>query len=1145
MFSVLGTAWRVIIKRAAADWLILSAAAITIFLATTLLATGPIYADAVSLSGVQRTLEDAPVTESNVEITVRTTPGNYADNNERVQEEVPRTFALTGGELTQRAVSESYELPVQRSPDKIDLGVFRYFEGIESRATLIDGNWPSPGEMPFQTAIPDAAAALLELEVGDELVLINRRDRDISVPITIAGIYRVDDPNDPYWFDDTLDTEGFAEGSSFNTFGPFVVDLETLLTEMTPLSTEVNWRVFPDYENLTVSEVSGMRARVQGMESRLNRGRNAGNRYSVETSVIQILRDTERSLLVTRSGVLILTVQLAILAGYALLLTAGLLVESRKVETELLRSRGASSRQVLTMATMEGILLTIPAALLAPWIAALVLRILNDVGPLASINLEIVPVVTRTSYVLALLAALGCIIALAIPAYRSAQSFNQAYVSSGRQRSQNMVQRTGIDLALLVVAAVAFWQLRRYGAPLTSTVQGRLGIDPLLVAAPALGLLAGAILALRSIPLIARIAERSATSRTTAVPALSAWQVARRPLRYARSALLLIMAVAIGLFAASFTTTWKQSQDDQANYAVGADVRVNPNRRFNSSIPELNLENAQLQADGVSLSMPVLRQFGNLSRSSGSGRFVYLDATEAADVVQFRDDLADQPFSALMQELVDRRPSIATIPIPGTPERLALEVTVDIVPLDESVQIPEFIPSRNLEFNPSAQLVVQDAAGLLYRINLGPINASCAEVDEDGQEDTSTAGEQIAQEPNDLSCGRERVEVTLPYTMTNGQVATPEFPLSLVDIEIQAPSPIGIQREATIEISGLHASEEPSGDNWTPITTDLNQDSWQLEYSNLINAFFLPSASYSAEQPENGLKIDILSGAVDGNFPFPVYYSFRPYGTTLPEQIAVIASGHFLALTDTEIGDSIPLSTLSAAAANAEIVGSVTSFPTVDPEREEVFIIDLPTFQMMAFVPGDGIRGATERWVSVSGAAIPDVAATLLADPYSSQRVVDRIDQADTLKSDPVALGAIGSLSMGFVAAAIFAALGFAVSAAVSARERLTEFALLRALGLSSRQLAGWLSLEHGILVLISLVFGTFIGLVLAWIVLPLISITQQARTIVPSVIVIYPWVSILWLELLVIAVLGAVILTLALLLRRMGLGSLLRLGED
>src|SRR5690606_29801128 len=68
-------------------------------------------------------------------------------------------------------------------------------------------------------------------------------------------------------------------------------------------------------------------------------------------------------------------------------------------------------------------------------------------------------------------------------------------------------QRVGVDTALVVLAALAWFQLRQYASPLTGTGQ-RLGIDPMLVAAPTIGVLAGAVLSLRLLPRITGVAER-------------------------------------------------------------------------------------------------------------------------------------------------------------------------------------------------------------------------------------------------------------------------------------------------------------------------------------------------------------------------------------------------------------------------------------------------------------------------------------------------------------------------------------------------------------------------------------------------------------------------------------------------------------
>ena len=92
--------------------------------------------------------------------------------------------------------------------------------------------------------------------------------------------------------------------------------------------------------------------------------------------------------------------------------------------------------------------------------------------------------------------------------------------------------------------------MRIYGAPLTTNARGALGVDPLLVAAPAIGLLAGAVLAIRIVPRLAQLAERLLEPRRGLVLPLTGQQIARRPLRYTRTALLLMLAASLGTFAA-------------------------------------------------------------------------------------------------------------------------------------------------------------------------------------------------------------------------------------------------------------------------------------------------------------------------------------------------------------------------------------------------------------------------------------------------------------------------------------------------------------------------------------------------------------------------------------------------------------------
>jgi predicted lysophospholipase L1 biosynthesis ABC-type transport system permease subunit len=226
------------------------------------------------------------------------------------------------------------------------------------------------------------------------------------------------------------------------------------------------------------------------------------------------------------------------------------------------------------------------------------------------------------------------------------------------------------------------------------------------------------------------------------------------------------------------------------------------------------------------------------------------------------------------------------------------------------------------------------------------------------------------------------------------------------------------------------------------------------------------------------------------------------------------------------------------------IVCVLDAFPTTERDRPQA-IADLATAGLIEFAATQGSVTPLEWWISTMPGADAAVAATIDRGPYVSGVVSSRMDRAAQLSADPVALGIIGALSLGFVVAGLFAVIGLAVSAAVSARQRRTEFALLRALGLSSGQLSGWLWLENAGIVVVSLAAGTGLGLLIGWVVLPFVTVTQDAAAPFPPPLVRTPWQSIAVLVAISTLALGATVMVLARVLRRIGIGSVLRMGED
>ena len=1086
------SAWSLVLRRAASDAVIVAAAFVTVLLATVLLAAGPIYANAVASAGLERTLADAHARDSGLQVSVRIPLGSYGETSSRVERAVRTVFAEGGPSVYRSAVSDSFAMPDAPGRELGALAVFAFYDGLAEHADLVSGRWPDGGS-PTEAALSVGAARSLGFEVGDSVEVRAVTDPARRVLVTVAGVYRPRDPRDAFWWGSPLETQG-SQRVNFTTHGPFVVSQETF-RRVAGSEAQARWRAVAPPQAFAVEDLHALRERLDALGPQLDAATDRDP--ALDTGLGEVLSRTDRLLTVTRSGVLIPLVQLAILAAAALLFLAGLLAERRSLESAIMRSRGAGSDRIAGLALMEAAMLALPAALAAPWIAAFSLRVLNHVGPLAQIGLQLDPRVTTASYVLAGLAAMLCVAAIALPALRTT-SVTTVVAARGRQRERSLFQAARLDLVLVAVAALAYWQLRRYGGPVVEGVRGRLGIDPLLIAAPALGLVAGAVLALRIVPGAARIVERIAGATKGAVPTLGTRELARRPQRYARAALLLTLALAIGLFASAYSSTWLASQRDQADYQAASDIRVEPSTR-SGAIPAMRLGGSYDSTEGVREALPVYRVPLDLSGSAAPTNLLALDARRAASIVRFRSDLADQPLASVLEPLARARPRLAAVPLPGRPQELRLDVTVRVNRLRTDRLL------FGTAVRPSLGLVLRDADGVLYRLPATGFG---------------------------MFGGRRTVEYTLAES-DRGEPA--RYPLKLVAVEAQALPSFRANRQVSVRISDLSVV----GADGAPRSIRRADAAWRVSASHEGEVDQPPAVERIGR--EGFFAVDLATGTVaDFQTTRPVTFTATP-GRNAPVQIVpAVATDTFRAATGTAVGTRIPLGPDEPALAVAR---TTKAFPTL-PGGEGGMLVDFSTYAAAVWL-GDGtVIEPSEWWLDVSGPAAP-VTARLAAPPFSSERILDRVAHARSLSTDPVALGISGALYFGFAAAAAFAVIGFAVSSATSAVERRTEFAVLRALGLSKRQLSSALALEGGLTAALALLAGTGLGVLLAWLVLPFVSLSDEGVRPYPSVLVHFPWKTALLLEGLLVVTLAAVVLLDIRMLGRIRLAPALRAGED
>jgi hypothetical protein len=1065
-----------LLKGALADRLVVVTAFLVVLLSASLAAAIPIYANAVAESSLRERIDRSAVTAANVQATVNVFSGD-ADRalDTRVRGVAQDVFGDTDVAIYASGESEPFAAGGRTL-------VFGFADGVENHARLVSGRWPG-SDASTEVAVTEVVARGRGLRPGRAVRAVSRLNANRVVRARVVGLFRAEQPSSAYWWGNPLTTSG--------AYGPLVTTRKSFFG-LGLEDVELRWRFEPALERLTLAQAADLRRRLARLAPRLNEGQPGGQQFALDTNLPEILGDASRSLRLARAGVLVPSIQLLLLAAYGLIVTAALLIERRRLATESLRLRGATTRQIVRMSLLEAALIALPAVALAPWLAAGALRSLNYAGPLADIGLRLDPEVSWSAYVLAAAVGAGCVAGLVLPALGSRRI---TIVGGGRRMPvADFVQRARLDVVLAVLALLGYWQLRRYHGVLVEH-RGGLGIDPFLVTAPALLLLAGALLSLRIVPLLARLVERVVPSTVGAVGALGFWQLARRPRAYTRSVLLLMLAVAIGVFAATYSRTWHRSQVDQAEHVAGADLRIEPSLAPGTP-RSLELSSAY-RSVGVEEALPVVVDSIELSRSGpDSGTLIAVDAHRGAGVVRVREDFSSSSLREALEPLAAERGELAALRLPGRPTRFALSLDLAVEPLGRPVPFAPESEGPEPLAPASVFLYLRDADGVIYLYRL----------------------------PNLAPGQTQRYAVELTRRLAGGRPAPPRYPLSLVGLELDVDAPYLAPRRMTLTMRA-----------------PLGNARWTASASRFALPYEHPRVERVSSR-QGSVRTTFTTGSYLYPPPRPATTEvfLRPGRDSLPDAPRVLASDSFLRATASKVGQVVPLA-LSAGTQQARIAGSFHRFPTLDP-RTPAVVADLPSYYAFSFASRGDVVQPSQWWLKSARDTV--VADQLRVAPFRSLEVVSFRERQRALLEDPVPLGVIGALALGFAVAAAFGAVGFAASAAAAARARMLEFAVLRSLGLGTRQLSAWIALESALVVALSLVGGTALGLLVAWLVLPYVGLGTSGATPVPPVEVAVPWSLVLWLELALLAALVAIAAAQVARIRGLRLASVLRSGE-
>ena len=1104
------TTLRLLYLRARANWRLLGVVGLGILIASMLMASTTLYTRALTDLGLNYDLRRSSGDTGAVEVTLYETllgGQRSADVTAFIEGSLETHFGdlAAPGHLRARQAGPFHMLFDTGLGAGANYGAqITSVEGWESHA-LFEGRAPrlpalrlDPGlgfrvlDGPVEVAIPRFHADLLRIRVGDAFPIADAYDEcdrepplpdgspppnavpcqtsaivSLRIPVEVVGIFEAADPDLPLWRAGWHSLRSLGPTLNPALFGtaPFWVHSDALagpLTQVIP-GYAIDLRV-QDGVPTEAFDSAGIPADLARFDA-LRDDVGTANAFT-SSRLDDTLRRFEAERDFSVVPILVILIQVVAIVFFFIVVMARLLVGRESEELILLRGRGASLLQVVGLYVVQLTPIVLVAAAVAPLIAAGAISALGFVGAFRDVTGAdwIVTPLTPQAWALALAGAAPAVIAVLIPVVVAAHVRPGAarYVAA-RPAGATVVQRYYLDVAFLVVAGFLVWAVSARDAVFTRDSLGGLTTDPLVLIAPALIGLIAVVLVLRLLPVLLRGLAWLTRDRLAMPVAAALRQAVRNPGPLARLSLLLMLAAALGTFAASYGGTVVRSFEERERYAAGADLRS----RIEPASPGV-LQERLAGLPGEPPAALVARLTGSISRTGrGAGGNVLLlgvESQRAASLLWFRDDFTERPPADILPALAPA-PSLGGIPVPDDVAEFSVAVHLSEVRDDISVW-----------------LQLRDRAGRFVRVVLGTPQLS-GEWEVLRAPAFETVQARNAQPPYTLHA----------ITFTEAQNRSVPEPGTLRIDDVTA-----ITRDGrSVLLEGFESPTHP----WLRQPLALAETSDEIERR----------ADVAAHTGDGAMEYRWSAGISPGRrgvyLPAPNLCDARGVCA-----LNVVASNSFLRVHGLRVGDIAPFR-MTGFSVDVRIIDSVEFFPTLDPLSEGGFLIaDVFDFHhlgtTLSFRDPVAIR---EVWVQgPSDPGLRERVITALAELSDDPTTIDQQLQVATAGDDPlVAAGGSGILLVSFIAVGILVIIAFLVSVIFTARERMLEMAVLRTLGIGRRTLLGQLIVEYAIVAVVGLALGTFLGDRIARLMLRFLEVNEEGDRVLPPFILTTDWATV------------------------------------
>ena len=864
----------------------------------------------------------------------------------------------------------------------------------------------------------------------------------------------VPNPGDPAGSEDALTLAARRGRGSMPLLTTKVQFFDVFGAQVPELLTEHRIGIVPAIESISLDEVTRSIDDLEAWDT------DIGERLDLlavrQLELQEQLETFRNAQTFSQIPLLLILLQVVGIVLFYVVLVMNMLLERQSEEIGVYVGRGASTTQVVGLSVVEGLVLAVPAAAVAPFIAQAAVRALGYTGTFEPITggSALPATLAPVAFLLAGAGAVLALVAMLLPSFAAARrGIVDVKRDQARPASRGLVQRYYLDLAVVVLAGLMLWQLEQRGSVFDPDAVGGWSTDPLLLLSPLVFTLAVAALLLRFYPPLLRMAVRLLMLLRGTAVALGLRRAGRAPAAYARLMLLVVMAVSVGTFAASYGPTVDRSFTERTQYEGGVPFR---GEVFDAD-GALRVEDLEALRAIEGISDAALVHRGSIQAGTGASvPLLAIDVPFARELLWFRDDFAD---AAHLDVLLAQLESA--------------------VPAGGGLELPEGTTAIEFGVRTEGELEGQ------HRVSIRPIF-----VDANGRYlesfASSAAGFGWVTSSSDVPTTLVPPVRLVSLALTDQTTARLRVPGALVFDDITAVSAGG---ERTV----LEDFEGEFG--WSIFVPPGDEETFERVNDRAQSGRFAARWTWNTSVSPHRRVLAVSDPVIP---------------------LAALMNSPAMGAFGTGVG-GVTTVNLDGVLAPVSVRADVNFFPTMNPDSGIVVVNYEHLRSLSGAVSVPEIRRRDELWLDFDPGITIEGQEAIVDSLQQRDAPVELIRRSGILLSreleeigaDPtIQASGSGILSVAFVAVLALSSLGFVVTLVLSARRRTVEFAVLRTVGTSSWQILRSMLLEWGTVLLIGTTIGVLLGRQVAAIMLSFLEVTEEGVRVLPPFTLETDWMA-------------------------------------